>query len=317
MIGGYFKGKGSVVMNSNKKALGLAMVITATTLWGISGLFAKALFNISPRITSLWLTQWRLIFGGIIMVIISQLMDNHPFAIFRNLHDTWVIFAYGVIGLVPVQFAYFMAVQEGNASIATILQFVGPFFIIAYLAAFRHEPPRRIEIICAIIAFLGVFIIATHGRFNHLAVTPAVLFWGFISAVGVATNTLIPQKMLQTGRVPALNVTAWGLLFAGIVLLAIHPQQPAVPNVPSVWIDCASILIIGTIIPFYLANTSLRYIDATTFSLMDAFEPLSATIGSVVIFHLYLTGADILGSILVIVAVCAINVRPHQKQTSE
>ena len=301
-------------MNSNKKALGLAMVITATTFWGISGLFAKALFNVSSSITSLWLTQWRLIFGGLIMLVISRLMGNHPFAIFQNLHDTWVIFAYGVIGLVPVQYAYFMAVQEGNASIATILQFVGPFFIIAYLAVFRHEPPRRIEIICAIIAFLGVFIIATHGRFNHLAVTPAVLFWGFISAIGVVTNTLIPQKMLQSGRVPALDVTAWGLLFAGIVLLAIHPKQPAIPNVPSVWIDCASILIIGTIIPFYLANNSLRYIDATTFSLMDAFEPLSATVGSVVIFHLHLTSADIIGSILVIVAVCAINVRPHRKK---
>ena len=118
-------------MNSNKKALGLAMVITATTFWGISGLFAKALFNVSPSITSLWLTQWRLIFGGLIMIIISKLLGNHPFAIFHNLHDTWVIFAYGVIGLVPVQFAYFMAVQEGNASIATILQFVGPCFIIA------------------------------------------------------------------------------------------------------------------------------------------------------------------------------------------
>ncbi|MEY8442497.1 DMT family transporter [Lactobacillaceae bacterium 24-114] len=302
-------------MNSNKKVLGLTMVITATTFWGISGLFAKALFNISPSITSLWLTQWRLIVGGIIMVIISQIMGNKPFQIFHNLHDTWVIFAYGVIGLVPVQYAYFMAVQKGNASIATILQFVGPFFIIAYLAVFRHQPPRRIEIICAIIAFLGVFIIATHGRFNYLAVTPEVLFWGFISAIGVATNTLIPQNMLQTGRVPALVVTAWGLLFAGIVLLLIHPQQPSIPNTTSVWIDCLSILIIGTIIPFYLANSSLKYIDATTFSLMDAFEPLSATVGSVIIFHLHLTPADIFGSILVIVAVCAINIRisPHNK----
>lgn len=301
-------------MKENKKVLGLTMVITACTFWGISGLFAKALFNVSSSITSLWLTQWRLILGGAIMVLISQLHGDHPFRIFHNLHDTWVIFAYGVIGLVPVQYAYFMAVQKGNASIATVLQFVGPFFIIAYLAAFRHEPPRRIEIICAIIAFLGVFIIATHGRFNYLAVTPAVLFWGFISAIGVATNTLIPQKMLQSGRVPPLVVTAWGLLFAGIVLLAIHPQQPQVPNVSTVWICCISILIIGTIIPFYLANSSLQYIDATTFSLMDAFEPLSATIGSVLIFHLYLTSADIIGSLLVIIAVCAINIHPTPQE---
>lgn len=304
-------------MNNNKKALGLTMVITACTFWGISGLFAKALFNISTSITSLWLTQWRLIIGGAIMVLISLLHGDRPFRIFHNLHDTWVIFAYGVIGLVPVQFAYFMAVQEGNASIATVLQFLGPFFIIAYLAVFRHEPPRRIEIICAIIAFFGVFIIATHGRFNYLAVTPAVLFWGFISAIGVATNTLTPQNMLRTGRVPALVVTAWGLLFAGIVLLAIHPQQPHIPNVSGVWICCTGILVIGTIIPFYLANSSLKYIDATTFSLMDAFEPLSATIGSVILFNLHMTWADILGSILVVVAVCVINIHPVPKHIQD
>ncbi|WP_302116650.1 DMT family transporter [uncultured Limosilactobacillus sp.] len=298
---------------SNKKVLGTAMIITACTFWGISGLFAKALFNVSSSITSMWLTQVRMISAGIILVLLSQIRGEHPFRIFKDLHSAWIIFAYGVFGLVPVQYAYFMAVQYGNASIATILQFIGPFFIIAYQAVFRHLPPRRIEIISAIIAFLGVFIIATHGQFNHLAMTLSVLIWGIISAIGVATNTLIPQNMLREGRVPSLIITGWGLLFAGLILLLIHPNQPQVPNIPSVWLYTLGILIIGTIIPFQLANNSLKYIDATTFSLMDAFEPLSATIGSVLIFHLQMTGADILGSILVIVAVLAINIRIPQK----
>ncbi|MEY8294094.1 DMT family transporter [Limosilactobacillus caviae] len=298
---------------SNKKVLGTAMIITACTFWGISGLFAKALFNVSSSITSMWLTQVRMISAGIILVLLSQIRGEHPFRIFKDLHSAWIIFAYGVFGLVPVQYAYFMAVQYGNASIATILQFIGPFFIIAYQAVFRHLPPRRIEIISAIIAFLGVFIIATHGQFNHLAMTLSVLIWGIISAIGVATNTLIPQNMLREGRVPSLIITGWGLLFAGLILLLIHPNQPQVPNIPSVWLSTLGILIIGTIIPFQLANNSLKYIDATTFSLMDAFEPLSATIGSVLIFHLQMTGADILGSILVIVAVLAINIRIPQK----
>ncbi|NGC78063.1 EamA family transporter [Lactobacillus reuteri] len=298
---------------SNKKVLGTAMIITACTFWGISGLFAKALFNVSSSITSMWLTQIRMISAGIILILLSQIRGEHPFRIFKDLHFAWIIFAYGVFGLVPVQYAYFMAVQYGNASIATILQFIGPFFIIAYQAVFRHLPPRRIEIISAIIAFLGVFIIATHGQFNHLAMTLSVLIWGIISAIGVATNTLIPQNMLREGRVPSLIITGWGLLFAGLILLLIHPNQPQVPNIPSVWLYTLGILIIGTIIPFQLANNSLKYIDATTFSLMDAFEPLSATIGSVLIFHLQMTGADILGSILVIVSVLAINIRIPQK----
>lgn len=294
---------------TNKKVLGTVMIIVACTFWGISGLFAKALFNVSASITSMWLTLTRMISAGVILLIISQFKGDHPLQIFHNLHDSWVIFAYGFFGLVPVQFGYFMAVQYGNASIATVLQFVGPFFIIAYLAAFRHIPPRRIEIISAIIAFIGVFIIATHGRINHLAVTPLVLFWGIVAAIGVATNTLIPQQMLRTNRVPSMVVTGWGLLFAGLALLAIHPGQPHIPNTLTVWVCWLGILIIGTLIPFQLANNSLKYIDATTFSLMDAFEPLAATIGSVLLFNLHMTGADILGSILVIVAVLAINIR--------
>lgn len=285
------------------------MVIVACTFWGISGLFAKALFNVSTSITSMWVTQTRMISAGVILLIISQFKGDHPLQIFRNLHDAWVIFAYGFFGLVPVQYGYFMAVQYGNASISTVLQFLGPFFIIAYLAAFRHIPPRRIEIISAIIAFSGVFIIATHGKVDHLAVTPLVLFWGMVAAIGVATNTLIPQQVLRTNRVPSLVVTGWGLLFAGLALLAMHPAQPHIPNLPIVWTCWLGILVIGTLIPFQLANNSLKYIDATTFSLMDAFEPLSATIGSVLIFHLHMTGADVLGSVLVIVAVLAINIR--------
>lgn len=293
----------------NKKVLGIAMVITACTFWGISGLFAKGIFNTSSSVTSLWLTQSRMTAAGIILILFSQLHGDHPFQIFKHPHDAWVIFSYGIFGLLPVQFCYFMVVQYGNASIATILQFVGPFFIIAYQALFRHIPPRRIEVICAVIAFLGVLTIATHGHFNQLAVTPMILFWGLLSAVGVATNTLIPQNMLRTNRVPSLVITGWGLLFAGIVLLAIHPAQPHIPDMPVIWICWLGVLIIGTLIPFQLANNALKYIDATTFSLMDAFEPLSATIGSVLIFNLHMTGADIIGSVLVIVAVLALNIR--------
>lgn len=298
---------------TNKKIMGTAMIIVACIFWGISGLFAKALFNVSSAITSIWVTQVRMITAGVILIIFSQLRGDHPFQIFKHWHDAWIIFAYGVFGLVPVQFAYFMAVQQGNASIATILQFVGPFFIIAYQALFRHLPPRRIEIISAIIAFLGVFTIATHGQFTHLAMTLSVLIWGLISAIGVATNTLIPQNLLREGRVPSLNITGWGLLMAGVVLLFIHPAQPAVPKVPSVWLFLAGIIIIGTIIPFQLANNSLKYIDATTFSLMDAFEPLSATIGSILFLKLQMTAADVIGSLLVIIAVLAINLRAPNK----
>lgn len=276
-------------------------------MWGISSLFATALFRLSPQINALWLSQIRQLTAGPILLIIAALTGGHPIRIFKeNRHNLVTLVCYGLFGMLPVQFCYFMAVQKGNAAIATVLQFIGPFFIIAYLALFRHQRPLRIQIIAAIIAFCGVMLLATNGHLTQLAITPAVLFWGLLSAVGVATNTLIPQNLIKRGY-SSLTVTGWGILFSGIALFCVHPTQPSLPHTSLVWWYVAAVVVIGTLIPFQLATNSLKFISATNFSLTDAFEPITASVGSVLFFNLHMTGMDWLGSVLIIGAVLALN----------
>lgn len=172
---------------------------------------------------------------------------------------------------------------------------------------------RKMDIIASIAAFLGVVLLATHGKFNNFALSPSVLFWGLLSAVGVATNTLIPIGVLK--RVSSLVVTGWGLLSSGICLLLVHPQIPHIPNQPNVWWCTIAVIIIGTIVPFQLMTNSLRFIKPSTASLLDAFEPFSATIGSVLVFGLVMTKMDWIGSILVVVAAMALNVSPKKKKS--
>lgn len=293
-----------------KKQFWAAMAALACVMWGISGLFAKSLFNVSKDITPLWLTQIRLIISGLILLLTAGVMRQRPLACLKT--DCKTLTAYGLLGLVPVQLFYFVVVQQANASVATVLQFCGPFIVMAYMVARHKQVLRWLDVLAALGAFAGVFLLATHGDVSHLALTPAVLFWGALSAIGVATNTLIPIKILK--RVPSLVVTGWGMLFAGIALFLIHPQFASVPNTPRVWIDVLGVIIIGTLIPFQLMMNSLRFILPSTATLLDAFEPWSATIGSVLFFGLVMTPWDIAGSILVVVSTLALNVRfPHKK----
>lgn len=291
----------------SKRTLWAMMAFLGAVMWGISGLFAKALFNLSSQITPLWVSQVRMIVSGIVILLTATALHQHPMAIWHHKKDALSIIAYGLFGLLPVQYCYFVTVRLGNASIATILQFVGPFFVLAYSMLFRHQRPRRIELIAAVVAFLGVAIVATHGQFNKLAISGSVLFWGLLSAVGVATNNLIPQGMVK--RFPSLVVTGWGMLIAGLFLLLIHPQQPSLPHTSFVFWGMAAVVIIGTLIPFQIMNMALQYIPASTVSLMDAAEPLSATIGSVICFGLVLKPIDIVGSVMIILAVLALSIR--------
>ena len=84
--------------------------------------------------------------------------------------------------------------------------------------------------------------------------------------------------------------------------------QYALPADPRIWWSVAAVIIIGTLIPFQLATNSLKYIKATTFSLMDAFEPITATLGSVLFFGVIMKPMDWLGSVLIILATLALSI---------
>lgn len=294
----------------SKSRLWTVLAALAAVMWGISGLFAESLFKVSSKITPIWLTQIRLIISGIVLLIIATILHQKPFSVLKDKKNTLHIIAYGVFGLLPVQVFYFIAIEMANASIATILQFIGPFFVLTYLAVTHQQVLRRLDVLAAILAFIGVFLLSTHGNFNQLAITPLALFFGLLSALGEASYTLIPVKLVK--RVSSLVVTGWGMLFAGIGLMIVYPQFPAIPNTPRVWIDVSAIIIIGTIIPFQIMANALRYVKPSTVSLLDAFEPLSATVGSVLIFGLVMSRMDWIGTFLVIGAVLALNFTPKR-----
>lgn len=282
----------------SKSRLWTILAALAAVMWGISGLFAESLFKVSSKITPIWLTQVRLIISGIVLLIIATVLHQKPFSVLKDKKNTLHIIAYGIFGLLPVQVFYFIAIEMANASIATILQFIGPFFVLTYLAVTHQQVLRKLDVLAAILAFIGVFLLSTHGNFNQLAITPLALFFGLLSAVGEASYTLIPVKLVK--RVSSLVVTGWGMLFAGIGLMIVYPRFPAIPNTPRAWLDVSAIIIIGTIIPFQIMANALRYVKPSTVSLLDAFEPLSATVGSVLIFGLVMSGMDWLGTLLVI-----------------
>lgn len=296
-----------------KQHLGWILVgAVACACWGISGIFAKALFAAAPGMTAFALTQMRMIISGGVTLLLAQLTGHHPLRLLATGRSIRQALVYGLVGLVPNQLFYFLAVQYGNAAIATILQFIGPFFIMLYMAVVHRERPSRLELISAVVAFFGVVVVATNGRFTHLALTIPVLVFGLLSAVGAMTDTLTPRPLMD--RFGSLEITGWGLLIGGIVLTAIHPQLPAVHVTGAVVGWFTLIVVVGTIFPFVAYTTTLRHVSPTVTGLLDAFEPLAAMAGSVLFMGLHLTPALLVGSLLIIVAVMGLSYQPRKER---
>lgn len=297
-------------MAKNSKFKWITFGILAAISWGISGLFGKIIFQ-STSMSAMMLTQIRMVIGGVVILGISIIFKHDIFAMFKDWRMIINLVLYAILGMIPDQLFYFMTVDYGDASIATILQYLGPFFIMLYMALFHHQVPSRLEIISAIVAFFGVMIIATDGKFTSMEITPKVLFWGILSAIGVMLNTILPRPLLK--KYNALDVTGWGLIVAGISLIAGHPEFQEIQfNFVNIF-NILVVPILGTALAFLFYMLSLEHISPTIVSLLDAFEPITATLGSVLFLGLTLHLPDIWGMLLILIAVIGLNYQPQSK----
>lgn len=286
---------------------GTIFTSTAAIGWGLSGVAAGVLFARYPAITPAWLTQLRMAVAGVVLLAIGWGTGQHPLRVWKNKRDTLQLVLYGLLGIIPAQYFYFIAVRNGNASVATILQYLGLFFIVIYTAVRFRELPSQAEWIGIVVAVIGTVLIITHGRFDTLAISPSVLFWGVLSAVGSATYTLLPKSVLP--KYGAVNCTGWGLIFAGIGMLAFQGSShgPVTVDLPMIGL-LVFIVLIGTVMTLFLFNAGLKEISPTRASLLDSLEPLSAAVFSVAFLGIQLTVFDIIGGLLVILAVMMLSI---------
>ncbi|KRL81322.1 DMT family permease [Ligilactobacillus equi DSM 15833 = JCM 10991] len=283
-------------MTQSKK--GIFFAVFGTMMWGLSGNFAQLFFE-RTGLEATWLVSVRMLIAGILLTLIAAFRVSrkqwHRYLQASNLLRL-VIFA--LFGMVPSQLTYFLAIQHGNASSATILQFLGPLFIIIYLALKNWKLPRRIDVISIVMALVGTVLVVTQGNLAKLAIAPLGLFWGIMAGVSQALYTLLPRKLLQEFDV--VLVTGSSMVIGGLVF------TPALVQEGSVHLDgleigyIAFIALMGTLIAYLFYLNSLNYLAPETTGMLSCFEPLTATLVAVFFMGLQLQLWGALGIIMVL-----------------
>lgn len=283
---------------TNSKTKGLLLAILGPLLWGISGSCAQFLFQ-SAQVDSTWLVSVRLLFSGILLVGYGLITDKNNLAILKDKRDLFSLFMFSIFGMVASQYFYFLAIDFGNAATAAILQFLGPTVIIIYLLIFERVIPRRVDVISVILALAGTFLLVTHGSLTGLAIPFLGFIMGILSAVGSASYTLMPRRLLQ--KYGAIPVVGWSMLIGGIIFGLVFKIWRNVPplSLPT-YSGIAFIVIFGTMLAYLFFLQSLRYIKATTASILGSFEPLSATVLSVLFLNVRFGWPEIIGTTLIL-----------------
>ncbi len=165
-----------LVNQNDQKLKGVIFAVVGAIFWGASGIFTQMLFT-DAGVQPLWLVGIRLFFAGLLLVIWSSLKDLRQLGtIWKNRHDAMLLILFAFLGMVPSQLTYFLAISAGNAATATILQFLGPVFILLYVAFATRQMPRRIDFVSITLALIGTYLLVTRGRLTSLSLAPAAVF---------------------------------------------------------------------------------------------------------------------------------------------
>ncbi|RXT57999.1 EamA family transporter [Lacticaseibacillus chiayiensis] len=284
--------------DSNRKIKGVTFAVVGAIFWGASGIFTQTLFT-NAGVKPLWLVGIRLFFAGLLLVLWSALRDPRSvLALWKNRRDAGLMILFAFFGMVPSQLTYFLAINAGNAATATILQFLGPVFILLYMALATRQMPRRIDFISITLALIGTYLLVTRGHLTSLRLAPAAVFWGIMAGVSQALYTLLPRTLLA--KYDARAVTGWSMLLGSLPFL---PQYALHPNPMLTLPDLGAIgfvVIFGTMLAYLLVLGSLNYISPVATGMLSAFEPLTATTLAVTRLHIAFGPAEWLGGILIV-----------------
>ena len=291
----------------DRQRKGTLLTLVAGFSWGISGISGEYLMANGVHVNLL--TSIRLLIAGIFLTILAYYRDKKTLVVLLTSKKNILgIILFTLFGLVLNQYAYLSAIHHTNAGTATVLQYATPVLVLLYTCLRNRIWPSLTEVVAIVLAIGGVFIMATHGNPSELAITPAGLFWGILSAFTYAAYLLLPVQLIRTYG--SLHVISLSMLLGGILFpLVSQAWTYSFDMTGSNLLALFGIVGIGTIFAYTVFLHGVSIIGPVKGSLLASVEPVASVLLTVLVMgtQFYLT--DFIGMILIIAAVLLISLR--------
>ncbi|WP_286924090.1 MULTISPECIES: DMT family transporter [Lysinibacillus] len=287
---------------------GIIFIVTGSMLWGATGPLMEWLLSHTPLTVTFMLTI-RLTVAGILLLTYLLLTGKDIFGIWQQKLWSRQLIIFGIAGMLGVQFAFVAAINASNAVLATLLQFLAPIFVVAYVSLSLKKWPPKYQVLGIIGTLIGLFLLLTNASFDALLVSNKALLWGVAVGLTFAFYTLYPARLMKEWNV--LLVVGWGMLIGGGTLGIIGRVWQS-----NLWLVFTDIKIVGLMlaliffgtVAFVLFLSSMRYITAVETSVLSSIEPLTAMAISVIVFGTTLGFWQLVGVFVMLVCVTWLSV---------
>ena len=287
------------------------LILLAAFCWGLIGLFTRSLSALG--LTSLQIAALRSIVSAVLMI--GYLAVRSPKELKIQLKDLWMFFGTGVCSLLFFNVCYFTAINLTSLSVAAILLYTAPIFVMILSAIFFREKITKRKLLALVLA-LGGCVLVTGVLRGKLVLSAFGLLMGIGSGFGYALYSIFSPLALK--KYSTLTVTTYTFLTCGVCsLVFLRPvslvRTCAAAPVKSV-IMILLLAVVSTVAPYLLYTEGLKHTASGRASVMASLEPVVASLVGVVVFKEAMGIDGVLGTLAVLAAVVLLNVGDKGKE---
>ena len=254
-------------MNTTKATI---CVLGAGVLWGCISLFVRALD--AAGISSFEISAIRMGIGALGMLLFLLVTDRSKLRI--RLRDIGIFVCTGVVSVFLFNVCYFVCITLSEASIAVVLLYTSPAWVMLMSAVFFRERITRRKLVALFLTLSGCVLVAgVFGGSAHL--TLVAMLFGAASGLFYASYSIFGRIALQ--RYDAMTVTFYTLAFAFLGSLCGSDLghivgQLALDPLMGLWY--LGLGICCTMIPYVLYTTGLKHLETSRAAILATVEPV-------------------------------------------
>lgn len=285
----------------NQKAT--AAVLGAASLWGIISIFIRQLNAVG--LTALQIGMIRALIGSVLLFL--WLGVTHRELLKIRLRHLWYFVGTGVVSMAFFNWCYFTVIQISQASIAVVLLYTSPIFVMVLSAIFFREKITLRKVLALVMTFLGCVLVAglIGGSYT---LTPNVFLLGIGSGLFYGLYSIFGSVALK--QYDTRTVTAYTFLFATLGTLPICSAGALVKSLsahPVGLLWCVGIALVSTLAPYLLYTWGLSHMSNSRAAILATIEPLVGALIGILLYREPANFLKLLGMALIFGAVVLLN----------
>lgn len=300
-------------MSVRRPIVGYTLYMTAALLFSINGTVSKLLME---TLDATRLSQLRASAAFVVLLVVVTAIRPRALKL-KGWRELRLLALYGILGVTMTQWLYFIGIHLLPVGVALILEFTAPLMVAVWVKFAWSHHVQRTTWLGLFVALSGLVLITEVWNGFRLDVLGVTASLG--AAAALAIYYLAGERLLSGEyQRDSLSLTMWGFGMAAAFWAIFQPwwtfpwselggsgdiATGSATFTAPLWLMAAWMVVMGTVIPFWLALKAMNHITAQQASAVGMTEPVLASVVALIVMGEVLSTWQIVGGLVTLTGI--------------